>query len=79
MAYYARRGGDRVSGGGRVQGGGGGGGGGGRGGYVLRGRSGMPPRGPLGLGVNSRPSARTIAKARPPKLTLCFCSWSDFS
>jgi hypothetical protein len=39
----------------------------------------MPPRGPLGLGVNSRPSARTIAKARPPKLTLCFCSWSDFS
>ncbi|XP_015649901.1 THO complex subunit 4D isoform X2 [Oryza sativa Japonica Group] len=63
MAYYARRGGDRVSGGGRVQGGGGGGGGGGRGGYVLRGRSGMPPRGPLGLGVNSRPSARTIAKS----------------
>lgn len=66
MAFYARRGGDRVSG--RIQGGSA------RGGHVLRGRSGLPSRGPLG--VNTRPSARTIAKARP-KLTLCFCSWSD--
>ncbi|KAG8087253.1 hypothetical protein GUJ93_ZPchr0010g9110 [Zizania palustris] len=53
MAYYARRGGDRFNG--RIQGGGG------RGGYVQRGRSGMPPRGPLG--VNTRPSAHTIAKS----------------
>ncbi|KAL6862404.1 hypothetical protein ACP4OV_016745 [Aristida adscensionis] len=53
MSFYARRGGDRGSG--RMQGSGG------RGGHVLRGRSGLPPRGPLG--VNSRPSARTIAKS----------------
>ena len=61
MSYYARRGGDRGSG--RIQGSGG------RGGYAMRGRSGLPPRGPLG--VSSRPSARTIAKARP-KLSLCY-------
>jgi THO complex subunit 4 len=65
MSYYERRGGDRGSG--RIQGSGG------RGGHVLRGRSGLAPRGLLG--VNSRPSARTIAKARP-NLSLCFCSWS---
>lgn len=53
MSYYERRGGDRGSS--RIQGSGG------RGGHVLRGRSGLPPRGPLG--VNSRPSARTIAKS----------------
>jgi THO complex subunit 4 len=66
MSFYDRRGGERVNG--RIRGSGG------RGGHVMRGRSGLPPRGPLG--VNSRPSARTIAKARP-KLSLCFCSWSD--
>ncbi|PAN35391.1 hypothetical protein PAHAL_6G205300 [Panicum hallii] len=53
MSYYARRGGDRGSG--RIQGSRG------RGGHALRGRSGLPPRAPLG--VSSRPSARTIAKS----------------
>ncbi|KAK8451147.1 hypothetical protein SEVIR_6G160000v4 [Setaria viridis] len=53
MSYYARRGGDRGTG--RIQGSGG------KGGHALRGRSGLPPRGPLG--VSSRPSARTIAKS----------------
>jgi THO complex subunit 4 len=62
MSFYDRRGGER--GHGRIRGSGG------RGGHV-RGRSGLPPRGPLG--VNSRPFARTIAKARS-KLSLCFCS-----
>ncbi|KAM3392844.1 hypothetical protein ACQJBY_013799 [Aegilops geniculata] len=51
MSFYARRGGDRGSE--RFQGGG-------RGGYAMRGRSGLPPRGPLG--INARPSARIIAK-----------------
>ncbi|KAM3372758.1 hypothetical protein ACQJBY_019568 [Aegilops geniculata] len=53
MSFYARRGGDRGSE--RFQGGGG------RGGYAMRGRSGLPPRGPLG--INARPSARIIAKS----------------
>ncbi|KAM0905754.1 hypothetical protein ACQ4PT_017186 [Festuca glaucescens] len=53
MSFYARRGGDRGSD--CFQGGGG------RGGHVMRGRSGLPPRGPLG--INARPSARIIAKS----------------
>ncbi|TVU05801.1 hypothetical protein EJB05_48984 [Eragrostis curvula] len=61
MSFYNRRGGER--GNGRIQGSGG------RGGHVMRGRSGLPPRGPLG--VSSRPSARTIAKSfsRPKDMT----------